>query len=71
MEQSPKPVVFKCPATGIDVISPVGADARALADADERPLILRCFCGAAHAVYLKQFKSKKSAVRNAIELPTG
>jgi|RhiMethySRZTD1v2_1073278.scaffolds.fasta_scaffold83146_3 hypothetical protein len=71
MEQSAKPIVFKCPATGIDVISPVRAGSDAFSDVDDRPLILPCFCGASHAVYLKRFKSKKSAVRNAIELPTG
>jgi hypothetical protein len=71
MEQTQKPVVFKCPATGIDVISPVRADPQVLTDADERPLILTCFCGSVHAVYLKRSKSQKNSVRNAIELPTG
>ena len=68
MEHRPKPIVFRCPSTGIDVISSTRVDPAALSCLPDQPLMLWCFCGDTHAIHLKKFVSKKSTVRRAVEV---
>lgn len=69
MMQTPKSIVFRCPATGIDVISPVRVSTELLCRTEDQPLMLPCFCGASHRVHLKRFVSKTSAIRHAADIP--
>lgn len=69
MMQMCKPIIFRCPATGIDVISPVRVSAELLIRTEEQPLMLPCFCGASHRVHLKRFVSKTSPIRQAVDIP--
>ena len=68
-EQKAKPIVFRCPATGIDVISPVRVNVELLNRTEDQPLMLPCFCGASHAVHLKRYVSKTSPIRRAADVP--
>ena len=68
MQHRPKPIVFRCPATGIDVISSMRVDPAALCCLPDQPLMLSCFCGDTHAIHLKRFVSKKSSVRRAVNV---
>ncbi len=67
-EPTHKPVVFRCPRTGIDVISPMRVDGVWPEWAAGHPIALACFCGLSHVVQMRHFRSDKSIVRQAVDV---
>ena len=67
-EQMRKPIVFRCPTTGIDVISPVRDDGVWPKWASGHPIALACFCGLSHVVQMRHFRSDKRIVRQAVDV---